>query len=61
MEGEEMKAESFIGLVQMNHLLLQQLLQIIVFQRRLPQNGRLQKYGDQKLVESLGKYDIFSM
>ena len=30
VEGEEMKLESFIGLVQVNHLLLQQLIQILV-------------------------------
>ena len=49
LEGREVKAESFIGLVQVNHLLLQQLIQILVLQHHLPQNGRLEKYGDQKL------------
>ena len=46
---------SFIGLVQVNHLLLQQLIQILVLQHRLPQTKRLQKYEDQKLVETLSK------
>ena len=32
-----------------------QLMQILVLQHRLPQNGRLQKHGDQKLVETLCK------
>ena len=38
--GREMKVESFIGLVQVNHLLLQQLIQILALQHRLPKNGR---------------------
>ena len=57
----EVKPESFIGLVLMNHLLLQQLIQILVLQHRLPQNGRLQKHGDQKLEETPSKFAIFSM
>ena len=56
-----MKVESFIGLVQVNHLSLQQLIQIQVLQHRLTQNGRMQKYGDQKLVETLSKFAIVSM
>ena len=43
--GGELKAESFIGLVQVSHLLPQHLIQILVLQHRLPQNGQLQKYG----------------
>ena len=58
VEGGETKAESFIGLVQVNHLLLQQLIQILVLQRHLPQNERLEKYGDQKLVET-SKFFLF--
>ena len=38
---------------------LQQLIQILVLQHRLPQNGRLQKYGDQKLVETPCTTKIF--
>ena len=41
--GKEVKPESFIGLVHVSHLLLQQLIQILVLKHRLPQNGRLQK------------------
>ena len=37
VERGEVKADSFIGLVQVNHLLLQQLIQILVLQHRLPQ------------------------
>ena len=39
VEGGEMKTERFIGLVQVNHLLLQYLIQIPVLQKGLPQNG----------------------
>ena len=59
VEGGKMKGKSFIELVQVNHLLLQQLIHILVLKRRLPQNGRLQKYGDQKLVETPSKFSIF--
>ena len=54
-----MKVDSFIGLVQVNHLLLQQLIQILVLQHCLPQNGRLQKYGNKKLEETPSKFAIF--
>ena len=54
-----MKIESFIRLVQVNHLPLQQLIQILVLQHRLPHTRRLQKYGDQKLVETPSKFAIF--
>ena len=54
-----MKAESFIGLVQVNHLFLRQLIQILVLQHRLLQNGQLQRYGDQKLIEISCKFTIF--
>ena len=50
--GGGVKAESFKKLVQVNHLLLQQLIQILVLQHHLPQNGQLQKYVDKKLVET---------
>ena len=60
-ERVEVKAGIFIGLVQVNHLLLKQLIQILVLQNRLPQNGQLQKYGDQKLVETPSKFSIFSI
>ena len=47
MDGGEVKTVSFLELVLVNHL-LQQLIQIIlVLQHSLPQNGRLNKYGDQ--------------
>ena len=36
----EVKAESSIGLMQVNYLLLQQLIQILVLQHRLAKNGR---------------------
>ena len=36
--GSQRRGESFIGLVQVNHLLLQQLIQTLVLQHRLPQN-----------------------
>ena len=55
-----MKAGNFIGLVQVNDLLLQQQIQILVLQHRLPQNGQLQKYGDQKLVDTPSIFAIFS-
>ena len=55
----KVKADSFIVLVQVNHLLLQQLIKIRVLQHRLPQSGRLQKYGDKKLVETRSKFVIF--
>ena len=55
---EGVKAKSFLGLVQVNHLLLQQLIQILVLQHHLPQNGRLQKYGHQNLVETPSKFAI---
>ena len=54
-----MKVESFIGLMQVNHLLVQQLIQILVLQHFLSQNGWLQKHGDQKLVETPNKFAIF--
>ena len=56
VERGEVKAENFAGLAQMNHLLLQQLIKILLLQHRLPQNGRLQKYGDQKLVVTPSKF-----
>ena len=59
--GREAKAESFIGLVLVNHLLLQQLIQILFLQHFLLQNGRLQKYGNQKLEKTPSKNAIFSM
>ena len=59
MKRGEMKAGNFIGLVQVNDLLLQQQIQILVLQHRLPQNGQLQKYGDQKLVDTPSKFAIF--
>ena len=59
--GGKVKAENFIGLVQVNHLLLQQLMQILVLQHSLHENGQLQKYGDQKFLETLSKFAIFSM
>ena len=55
----EVKADSFIVLVLVNHLLLQQLIKIRVLQHLLPQSGRLQKYGDKKLVETRSKFVIF--
>ena len=58
-ERVEMKAESFIGLVQVNHLLLQQLIQILVLQNCLQQNRRLQKCRDQKHMETPCKFAIF--
>ena len=57
--GKGIKAESFIGLVQANDLLLQQLIQILVLQHHLLHNGLLQKYGDQKLVKNPCKRAIF--
>ena len=57
MERGQVKAESFIGLVQVNLLLPQQLIQVLVFQYHLPQNGQLQKY--QKLVETPSKFANF--
>ena len=57
MERGQVKAESFIGLVQVNLLLPQQLIQVLVFQYHLPQNGQLQKY--QKLVEAPSKFANF--
>ena len=60
MKRGEMKAGNFIGLVQVNDLLLQQQIQILVLQHRLPQNGQLQKYDDQKLVDTPSKFAIFS-
>ena len=59
MDGGEVKVDSFIRLVQVNHLHLQQLIKILILQRPLPKNGRLQKYGDQKLVQTPGKFAIF--
>ena len=56
-----MKAANFIGLVQVNDLLLREQIHIQVLQHRLPQNGQLQKYGDQKLVDTPSKFVIFSM
>ena len=60
VEGGEVKVESFIGLVQVNRLLLQQLIQILLLQHCLLQNGRLEKYEDQKLIETPCKFSIFS-
>ena len=48
VEGEEMKQESFIGLVQANHLHPRVIQIILVLQNRPPQNGRLQKHGGSK-------------
>ena len=45
MEGGEVKAESYIRLGQVSHLLLQQLIQILDLQHCVPQNERLQKHG----------------
>ena len=59
MEGREVKVECFIGLVEVNHVLLQQLMQILVLQYHLPQIRRLQKYGYQKLVETPSTFAIF--
>ena len=50
-EGK-LKAESFRGLVQVNHLLPQQLIQMLALQCYLPQNRRLQRYVDQKVVQT---------
>ena len=36
VEGWEVKEESFIWLVHLNHLLLEQLIQILVLQHHLP-------------------------
>ena len=47
--GGKLKAESFIVLVQVSHLLPQNLIQILVLQHRLPQNGQLQKCGIKNL------------
>ena len=45
LEGGEVKAASFLGLVLGNHL-IQQLIQILlVLQHGLPQNGRLKNVG----------------
>ena len=55
VEGGEVKAESFIGFA-----FLQQLIQMLVLQHRLSQNGQLQNNGDQNLVENSGKFAIFS-
>ena len=60
VEGGEVKAKSFTGLVQANRLFLQQLIQILLLQHRLLQNGRLEKYEDQKFVETPFKFSIFS-
>ena len=59
--GREVKPESFIGLVHVSHLLLQQLIEILVLQHRLPHNGRLQKQEDKKLVENQSKFATFSV
>ena len=59
VEEREMKAESFIGLVKVNHLLLQQLIKILVLQHYLPQNGQFQNYRDQKVVGILSKFATF--
>ena len=61
VEGGEVKAEIFIGLVQINHLLLQQLIQILVLQHHLPQIRQFQIYGDEKLAGTPSKFAIFSM
>ena len=44
-----------------DHLLLQQLMQILVLQNHLSQNRQLQNYGDQKLEEASCTFSIFSM
>ena len=54
-----MKGEIFINLVLVNHLLLQQVIQILILQHHLPQNGRLRKCGDKKLVETPSKLAFF--
>ena len=51
MDGGEVKTVSFLELVLMNHLLPQLIQIILVLQHSLPQNGRLNKYGDQKQHE----------
>ena len=53
------KEGSFIALVQGNHLLPEQLIQILVLQHLLPQNERLQEYGDQKRLETLSTFVVF--
>ena len=53
------KERSFIALVQGNHLLPEQLIQILVLQHLLPQNERLQEYGDQKRLETLSTFVVF--
>ena len=45
----------------MNHLLLQQVILVLVLRHRLRQNGRLQKCGDEKLLETPSKFAIFSL
>ena len=40
---------------------LQLLMQILVLQHCLPQNRQLQKYGDQRIIETQNKFAVFSM
>ena len=40
---------------------LQQLMQILVLQHFLLQNRQLQKYGDQRIIETQNKFPVFSM
>ena len=42
-----------------NHLLPEQLIQILVLQHLLPQKERLQEYGDQKRLETLSTFVVF--
>ena len=53
------KEGSFKALVQRNHLLPEQLIQILVLQHLLPQNERLQEYGDQKRLQTLSTFVVF--
>ena len=46
--GGKSRDEIKVGFVQVNHS-ASTTIQILVLQHRLSQNGRLQKYGDQKL------------
>ena len=40
---------------------LQQLMQILVLQHFLLQNRQLQKYGDQRIIETQNKFPVFSI
>ena len=59
MEGGEVKAVNFLGLVLMNHL-LQQPIQIILVLHGLPQNGQLKKYGNQKQHQKINGHKTIS-